>query len=150
MKYKQRKDIDISYYNDNNEFQSSWIEIIKENEPNIIAGVFYRHPKKTSGNIFNEKLDKTLKTISKEKKINVICGDFNYNLLNYEYNIYISDFIDIMYSHLFQPCIIKPTRRVKKDRLSLIDNIFISTCSKKKQTVVSLQIKYLTTRLISY
>ena len=71
-KYKQRKDLDISYYDDNNEFQSSWTEIIKENEPNIIAGVFYRHPKKTSDNIFNEKLDKTLKTISKEKKINVI------------------------------------------------------------------------------
>ena len=40
IKYKQRTDLDISYFDDNNEFQSSWIEIIKENEPNIIAGVF--------------------------------------------------------------------------------------------------------------
>ena len=39
IKYKQRTDLDISYFDDNNEFQSSWIEIIKENEPNIIAGV---------------------------------------------------------------------------------------------------------------
>ena len=40
IKYKQRKNLDISYYDDNNELQSSWIEIIKEYESNIIAGVF--------------------------------------------------------------------------------------------------------------
>ena len=65
IKYKQRKNLDISYYDDNNELQSSWIEIIKEYESNIIAGVFWRHPEKISGNIFNEKLDETLKRISK-------------------------------------------------------------------------------------
>ena len=96
--------------------------------------MFYRHPKNhqtTSDNIFTDKLDQTLKRISKENKINIICGDFNYTLLNYEHNIYISEIIDDMYSHLFQPCIIEPTRIVKKDRLSLFDNIFINTCTKK-------------------
>ena len=36
-----------------------------------------------------------------------------------------------MYSHLFQSCIIEPTRIVKKDWPSLINNIFIKTCTKK-------------------
>lgn len=57
IQYKQRKNLDISYYDDNNGFRSSWIEIIKENEPNIIAGVFYRHPKKHKTIIFHDKLD---------------------------------------------------------------------------------------------
>ena len=61
----------------------------------------------------------------------MICGDFNYNLLKYEYNTCISAFINIMYSHLFQPCLTEPTRIVKKDRPSLIDNIFINNCTKK-------------------
>ena len=131
IKYKQINDLDIRYYDDNNEFQSSWIEIIKENKPNIIARVFYRYPKKTSDNIFNDKLDQTLKRISKEKKMNIVCGDFNYNFLNREYNIYISDFIDIMYSQLFQPCIIEPTRIIKKiNHLLLI--IYLLTLPLKK------------------
>ena len=33
IKYKQRKDLDISYYDYYNELQSSGVEIIKENEP---------------------------------------------------------------------------------------------------------------------
>ena len=36
-----------------------------------------------------------------------------------------------MYSHLFQLCTIEPTRIVKRERPSLIDNIFINTCTKK-------------------
>ena len=93
--------------------------------------MFYRHPKRTSDNIFNDKLDQTLKRISKEKKMNIVCGDFNYNFLNREYNIYISDFIDIMYSQLFQPCIIEPTRIIKKiNHLLLI--IYLLTLPLKK------------------
>ena len=68
IKYKQSKDLDISYYDDNNEFQSSQSEIVKENEPNIIAGMFYRHPKNTPDNIFNEKLDQALKESQKKRK----------------------------------------------------------------------------------
>ena len=63
MKYKQRKELDISYYDDSNKFQSSWIQIIKKNKPNITEGVFYIHLIKTSDNIFNEKLDLSLKNL---------------------------------------------------------------------------------------
>ena len=51
-------------------------------------------------------------------------------MLNHEYNNHIKNFTDTMYSHFFQPCIIEPTRIVGRNKPSLIDNIFINTCSK--------------------
>ena len=36
-----------------------------------------------------------------------------------------------MYSNFFQPCITEPTRIVSKNKLSLIDNIFIHNYSKQ-------------------
>ena len=38
--------------------------------------------------------------------------------------------IYIMYSHFFQPCITEPTRNVGRNKPSLIDSIFINTCTK--------------------
>ena len=52
--------------------------------PNTIIGVYYRHPKKNSNDIFNIKLDGTIKKFKDSSKIKIICGDFNYNLLNHE------------------------------------------------------------------
>ena len=50
-------------------------------------------------------------------------GDFNMNLLNYESNESVADFLDTMCTHGFLPCISGPTR------LTLIDNIFYSRLS---------------------
>ena len=46
----------------------------------------------------------------------MICGDFNNNLLNHEYNNHIKNFVDVMYSHFFQPCITEPTRIVGRSK----------------------------------
>ena len=89
--------------------------------------MFNRHPKRTLDNISNEQLDQTFKQIFKKKKN--FCGDVNYNLLNYECNTNISEFIDIMYSGLFKSCTIEPTRMVEKNRSSVIDNISFNTIS---------------------
>ena len=45
----------------------------------------------------------TIERIKDKNKTNVICGDFNYNLLNHEYHDRIKNFIDIIYSHFLQP-----------------------------------------------
>ena len=42
----------------------------------------------------------------------------------------IKNFIEIMYSHFFQTCITEPTTIVGENKPSLIDNIFINTCTK--------------------
>ena len=41
-----RKDLNIKLKDDNNEFESCWVEIINDKEPNILLGVFYSHPNK--------------------------------------------------------------------------------------------------------
>ena len=42
----------------------------------------------------------------------------------------IKSFIDIIYSHFFQPFITEPTRIIGRNKSSLIDNIFINACTK--------------------
>ena len=84
LKYVNRKDLDLKYCDDLNEFQIKFIEIINQKNANIIMSVTYRHPKKPSDNTFTDKLHDTLENLSKEHKIILSLGDFNYNLFNYE------------------------------------------------------------------
>ena len=60
----------------------------------------------------------------------IIAGDFNYDLLTLEKNIYAYEFINIMLSNFLQPCILEPTRVVNNNRPSLVDNIFINSIEK--------------------
>ena len=48
----------MSYFDDKNEFQSCWIEILPKKQANILIGVCYRHPEKSS--VFLEKLHQNL------------------------------------------------------------------------------------------
>ena len=97
---------------------------------NIIVSVCYRHPKKASDNTFNVWLQDTLEKISKEHKIMIFAGDFNYNLLKYSQDKYVKEFVDTMASFNIQPSINKPTRIVKNQRPSLIDNFFTNAIGK--------------------
>ena len=69
IKFKPRKDLDISYFDENNEFESCWIEILHEKQPNILISVYYRHPKRSSSEIFLEKLNQNLKNIKNLKNM---------------------------------------------------------------------------------
>ena len=90
LKFKSRRDLDLAFHDGDNEFQSCWIEILNKKEPNPIIDVYYRHPKKNSNDIFNIKLYGTVTKIKENNKTKIICGDFNYNLLNHEYSTLIS------------------------------------------------------------
>ena len=61
LKFKSRTDLHFTYHNDENEIQNCWIEILNKKEPNTIIGVYYRHPKKNSKDIFNIQLDGAIK-----------------------------------------------------------------------------------------
>ena len=59
--------------------------------------------------MFTEKLKDALSKLRKaNNKHTLICGNFNYNLLNYEHNEYIGNFLNTMNSNQLQPCIIEP------------------------------------------
>ena len=60
----------------------------------------------------------------------LVAGDFNYDILKYEHNPVINEFLNLMYSNLFQSRILEPARVVLNSQPSLIDNIYINTCEK--------------------
>ena len=130
IKYKVRNDLNISYYDEDNEFQYYWTEILNDKKPNIIIGVHYRHPKISSNNIFLDKRKETLGKIKNNNKTTNITGDLNYDILKYDFNKTIANFLNLMYSNFLQPFILAPTRIVGNSRPSLIDNIFINTYDK--------------------
>ena len=60
-------------------------------------------------------------------------GDFNINLLHYESNDSVADFIDAMCTHGFLPCISGPSYLTTLSK-TLIDNIFYSGISNNIQS----------------
>ena len=64
-----------------------------------------------------------LEKISKEKKTVVLLGYFNADLLKYDHDDKVADFLDAMYSKLLLPNISSPTR-ITSTSATLIDNIF--------------------------
>ena len=72
-----------------------------------------------NGDYFTNLLD----NLSSENKTVVLLGDFNADLLKYDQNSSISDFLDLMYSSLLLPHIFSPTRTATSSA-TLIDNIF--------------------------
>ena len=49
LTFKPRTDLDIRFHNENNEFQSKWIEILfKQKKENLVIAVFYGCTQQTS------------------------------------------------------------------------------------------------------
>ena len=76
-------------------------------------------------------MKENLHKLGNNNKITIVAGDFNFDLLKYDYNNLTNDFLSIMYSNFFQPCILEPTRITSNNRPSLLDNIFINTHDKE-------------------
>ena len=131
MKYIDRKELNISLYDDNNEYQGKWIEIINAKCSNVLIGVFYRHPRRDSDKSFNDNLNNSIKKIEKENKTIIITGYFNYDLLKHSKNQHIRGFLDIMLDNFLQPCIPEPTRVIDGNKPSIVDNIFTNIIDKQ-------------------
>ncbi len=55
-------------------------------------------------------------------------GAFNIDLLKYDSNTNINDFVKMMFSFHFQPCILHPTRIIECSS-TIIDNIYINNAT---------------------
>ena len=119
-----RTDLDVSFSDDHEEFQTTWIEIINQSLPNAVVGVCYRHPQKQKHDKFKTYLQKTLLKLKNSHKQIFICGDFNYNLLIRESSKHVENFLNIMFENFLQPHILQPTKFINKQTPSLIDNIY--------------------------
>ena len=121
-----RTDLEFKISETGVESENCWIELVNNSGPNVLVGVFYRHPSRNNS-LFQEKLKATLKKVNREKKKTIICGDFNLNLLNFENDKQTNSFISTMFQNNFQPCITEPTRITNANKPSLVDNIFINS-----------------------
>ena len=95
-----------------NIIESIFIEIDKDQfnkDKNIIVGVIYRPPG-TDIKEFNEVMLELLSKLKSERKLIYLMGDFNINLLNADKHAPTQEFADLMFSHSFMPCILKPSR----------------------------------------
>ena len=68
-------------------------------------------------------LSNLIETLPLENKKIVLLGDFNVDLLSYDSNHDVSNFLDTMQFNLLLPHITSPTRVIAKSS-SLTDNIF--------------------------
>ena len=122
LNYKTRKDLEI--YKPK-KLESTFIEVLKPRERNVIVGCIYRHPSMTIKEFNNDFLENLLDKINCENKDVVLLGDFNINLLQYDDSPDVAHFLKSMCSSSLFPSITQPTRVTSKSR-TLIDNIFIN------------------------
>ena len=79
-------------------YESNWIEIMHTSKENPVVGVVYRHPKQKDTD-FLQYLKQTFKTLSKKKKKVILTGELNINLLNFDKNKEVNEFLGLLTSN---------------------------------------------------
>ena len=122
INYKIRKDLQIYK---SKELELTFIEVLELGMPrnNMIMGCIYRHTSLELSEFKNHFLSVLLEKILKEKKPVVLLRDFNTDLLKYDHDDEVADFLDAVYSKLLLPDISSPTR-ITSTSAMLIGNIF--------------------------
>ena len=96
----------------------------RNNVKNMVIGAIYRSPN-SSHACFREIMENVMQKISEERKLGVLSGDFNCNLLKEQEDKNVQSFCYLMSSYGYINVISKPTR-VTREHSSLLDNIFIN------------------------
>ena len=94
LSYKTRNDLKMYK---SKELESIFIEIMNKKGKNAIVGCIYKHPKLAIDEFNNHSLSPMLEKVSLENKEVFLMGDFNINLLNYEWNRKTADFLNNMH-----------------------------------------------------
>ena len=121
IQYSVRHDLTSS----TDESEMLWVEIESDRNSNRICGVVYRHPSSNLETFLN-KFYSVIGKINQERKLCLISGDFNINLLNFDKHSLTEDFINTLSSFFLEPHILKPTR-ITNHSSTLIDNIFFNS-----------------------
>ena len=92
MNYKLRKDIEIYK---SKQLELIFIEVNLKNEK-VVIGCIYRQPSMELLEFISDYLTNSLDTFTSENKTVVLLGDFNADLLNYDQNSNVSDFLVLL------------------------------------------------------
>lgn len=93
----------------------------------FVVGVVYRRPN-SDIHVFNALLQEILEKIKISRKTCYLLGDFNIDLIKYNVNQYIQEYVDNLHSLGFHTCINRPTR-VTHQSATLIDHIWCNNLS---------------------
>ena len=112
-----------------------FIEIPQKGKNNIFIGCIYRPPN-TDISLFNSEIVLLLKTIDGEKKkLALIAGDYNLDLIKQEKHAPTAEFFNNLISYSFYPIIRNPTR-ISNISSTLIDNIFVNSTQYKVASAI--------------
>ena len=114
-------DLCISSY----ETETIFIEITLNNKKELF-GVVYRRPN-SDVDLFISKLEILLNKVH-NTSCN-IAGDFNLDLLKYDTNRYVQDYVEMMFCKGFFPCINRPTR-ISTKSATLIDHLWCNNTNR--------------------
>ena len=121
LTFNVRHDLSVN----NADIEALCVEIINEKSKNILVNTQYCQP---AGN-FN-KIEAYLNTfLAKSKTTDKTCflvGDLNLNLIDYQSNAKVRDFVNLIFQHSLVPIVIKPTR-VTKNNATLTDYIITNS-----------------------
>ena len=121
LTFNVRHDLSVN----NADIEALCVEIINKKSKNILVNTQYRQP---AGN-FNE-FEAYLNTfLAKSKTTGKTCflvGDLNLNLIDYQSNAKVRDFVNLIFQHSLVPIVNKPTR-VRKSNATLIDYIITNS-----------------------
>ena len=123
INYKTRDDLKIYK---KKLLESKFIEVLSGSNKNTIVGCIYKHPGLTIQEINFDFFQSLIDTLATENKNIVVLGDFNVDLLHYESNNPIREFLDLMFSASLILQITVPTRLAVRSK-TLIDNIFTNS-----------------------
>ena len=114
--------------------ESLFLEIVV-NSRKILLVTLYRPPD-GSTILFTEKVEELLGMVNVRSYDEVmICGDFNYDLLNSDADPRVRSFLDVMNLYMCVPLISKPTR-VTDRSATLLDNIFSNNPTRSKSGII--------------
>ena len=121
LNYKTRDDLSTC----TEDGESLSIEIINKTTKNVIITTSHRPPAgkmKPFKNFLKQVLSKNLKS----NKAMYLVGDFNLNVLDYESNIKVKNFFNLLFQHSLISVINKPTRVTNKSATA-IDHIMTNS-----------------------
>ena len=119
---KLQKDFQIYQ---SNQLESTFTEVVQNKENNYI-GCLCRHLSMELSEFSNHYISNLLDNLLAKNKTIALLGDFIADLLKYDKDCNVSDFLDIMYSNLLLPHMTSPIY-VTINSETLIDNIFSNT-----------------------
>ena len=115
--YKPRPD--LSFCDESNNCLSTEVVL---NKKIFILTAIYRSPS-SNNNTFLKKFENITDKIRNSGYNSILSGDFNYNLINYQYHNDTETFYNVCTSSGYQPAVTKPTR-ITTTTSTLIDHIW--------------------------